>query len=171
MARLADAKVDAGAKKLPAREEIDAAYQWRVEDIFSSPQAWEAAYTAAEGLLEQAAQHQGRLGAGSSHLMACLRWLEEVSKATALVYTYAMLKHDENTADPDRQALYRRAQTLRARAHQATSFVRPEILALPQETIDAYLAENEELALYRQYLDDLMRRKEHVLPPEMESPN
>lgn len=169
VAALADARVDGGAKKLPAREEIDAAFQWRVEDIFSSPEGWEAAYAEAEGLLDQAGRHQGRLGDGAEHLLACLRWLEEVSKGVALVYTYAMLRHDENTADSDRQAIYRRAQTLRARAHQATSFVRPEILALPKETIDAYLAENEELALYRQYLDDLMRRKEHVLPPEMES--
>src|SRR5690606_6676541 len=48
------------------------------------------------------------------------------------------------------------------------AFIRPELLALPEDVIRGYLAEEPRLAVYGHYLDDLMRMRPHVLSTEME---
>ncbi|REJ37760.1 MAG: oligoendopeptidase F [Bacillota bacterium] len=157
---------DAG--RLPRRDEIDPAYRWRVEDLFPTEQAWEEAFQRAAALLDQAGQHRGRFTSSAQALLACLQWMEDVGKELSRVYTYAMLRHDEDTADPHCQAMHERASQLRVRALQATAFIRPELLALPEDVIRGYLAEEPRLAVYGHYLDDLMRMRPHVLSTEME---
>jgi oligoendopeptidase F len=43
----------------------------------------------------------------------------------------------------------------------------PELLALPEETLDGYLA-SPDLAEYRHYLDDIVRNRPHTRSPEVE---
>src|SRR5690606_7486009 len=50
----------------------------------------------------------------------------------------------------------------------AVSFIEPELLQLPQERLEQYMAA-EELKLYRHYLDDLLRHKPHTLSPQEEA--
>ncbi|HEX6989368.1 MAG TPA: oligoendopeptidase F [Bacillota bacterium] len=154
--------------KLPGRDEIDPGYRWRVEDLFESVEAWENAFEQVSELAGQAAVHRGRFTASAEALLACLRWLEELGKGISRVYTYAMLRHDEDTTHPGHQAMHDRASSLRVRVVQATAFVRPELLAVPEETIRTYLAQEPRLAVYGHYLDDLMRLRPHTLPAEME---
>ena len=48
-------------------------------------------------------------------------------------------------------------------AYSTLAFVNPEILAIPTETLQAFLEENAALQIYRHTLEDLIRRKPHVL--------
>jgi oligoendopeptidase F len=48
------------------------------------------------------------------------------------------------------------------------SFMRPEILALGREKIDAYLAAEPKLGQYRMYFDDILRAAPHTLTPAEE---
>lgn len=154
---------------MPSRDEIELRYQWRVDHIFPAESAWEEEYQSVRELLDQAGDFAGHLGENGARLLSCLRWLEGLGQKASRVYAYAMLKHDEDTADPARQTIFKRAQTLQALTRQATAFVRPEILSLPAGIIDGFLAAEPGLALYEHYLADLLRRKEHVLSPELEA--
>ncbi len=48
-------------------------------------------------------------------------------------------------------------------AYSALAFFNPEILAIPTQTLDAFLEENADLQVYRHVIDDLVRQKPHVL--------
>src|SRR5690606_27463789 len=150
------------------RDEIQPAYGWRLEDWFACEEAWEEAFKRVVELLAQADEYRGRFTASAASLLACLEWLQAVGKEISRVYTYAMLRHDEDTSNPRHQAMHDRASALRVRVVQATAFVRPELLAAPEETIRGYLAHEPRLAVYEHYLDDMLRLRPHVLPAELE---
>lgn len=157
-----------GARPVPARDQIDPAYKWRLSDIFADTAAWEQAFREVEALLELAPQHQERATGSAAALADCLAWMEEVGKRMANVYTYAMLAHDQDTSDATNQGLYERANTLRNRVGEALAFIRPAVLALGKERVDAFMQEQPRLHSYRQWLDNILRLAAHVRSPEVE---
>ena len=78
------------------------------------------------------------------------------------------MKKDQDNANTESQALLDRAQSLIVEFDSSTSFLEPEILEIPRDRAEEYIASLEELKPYRHYLDNLMRRKEHVLSPKEE---
>ncbi|MGE5643405.1 MAG: oligoendopeptidase F, partial [Byssovorax cruenta] len=50
----------------------------------------------------------------------------------------------------------------------AVSFLRPEILEIGREKVDEWMAQNEKLAIYKHYFDDLFRKQAHVRSAEVE---
>src|SRR5260370_5140547 len=62
-----------------------------------------------------------------------------------------------------------RPTQLLVRATTAAAYIEPEILALPQTTLDRFLREVPGLELYRHQLDDLNRKRPHVRSAEIEA--
>src|SRR5205814_10183425 len=50
-----------------------------------------------------------------------------------------------------------------AKATQASAWFNPELLAIPQPTVQRWLEERADLRMYRFAIDDLYRQQEHVL--------
>ena len=76
---------------------------------------------------------------------------------------YAKMRRDEDNTDSRYQALYDRAEALMIEASSTMSFVTPELTEIPEETLQQFMAEVEELQLYRHMFDEIYRQKEHVL--------
>jgi oligoendopeptidase F len=80
---------------------------------------------------------------------------------------YAHLKITEDQANSAAQAMVARFQNLATRASQAASYIRPEILSLPQKTLDEYLAAKE-LKPFKLALERIIRFKPYTLPTREE---
>src|SRR5690606_10485781 len=50
----------------------------------------------------------------------------------------------------------------------ATSFLNPELIQIGKEKLDAWVKENDKLAVYKQNFDDLFRQQAHVRSAEVE---
>ncbi|WP_028986738.1 oligoendopeptidase F [Thermicanus aegyptius] len=155
-------------KRLPKREELEEKYTWDLTRIFPSIEAWEDAFKEVKASLPEVEKFKGRLGESAGNLLAALRFQDEISNKMGKVYTYAHLKHDEDTGNSTFQDLYDRAVSLDIELMSAFSFLIPEILAIPGERLEEFLQAEEELRLYRHYLDDLSRRRTHTLSPNEE---
>ncbi|MGB4504084.1 MAG: oligoendopeptidase F, partial [Syntrophaceticus sp.] len=83
------------------------------------------------------------------------------------VYSYARMKQDEDNSNPLPQAIFGRAAALLTRMETALSFIAPEILALPDDTISNF-RQDHRFSAYSHYLDDLLRQKPHTLSSEEE---
>ena len=73
-------------------------------------------------------------------LAACLQFDTEFERAGERLGTYAFLKTAEDTANSDYQRMIGRYRNVASRAGQAASYIRPEIMAIPAKTMDAFLA-------------------------------
>lgn len=155
-------------KNLPKRGELPEQETWDLTHIYPNDEGWEAAFQEVKSLYPQAEKYKGRLGESAKVLLEALRFQDEVSAKLDKVYTYAHLKHDEDTGNPFYKGLYDRALSLDVEVMSAFSFMEPEILAIPEERLKEFLDTEEGLSIYRHSLDNLMRKRPHTLSPSEE---
>lgn len=152
---------------LKNRKEMDSRYQWDLSHIYPSAGAWEKAYAEAEALTDRIPALAGTLGASADSLLNGLNTIVAASQAVELVYLYASLNKSGDQGDATAQNLEARAVTLYVKLSTASSFVDPEILAIPEDKLAAYL-QDERLAVYRQYICNTARARSHTLDADRE---
>lgn len=153
---------------LPKRNEIPEKYKWNLEDIYSDDSLWEQDFKLVREMMSEMDSYRGRLGESAGVLLDALRLKDRLQEVIEKIYTYARMRKDEDNADSACQALADRAEGLNTIAMTALSFMVPEILELPAQTLERFADENPELAVYRFALDELLRQKPHTLSPAEE---
>ncbi|HLG75668.1 MAG TPA: oligoendopeptidase F [Ktedonobacteraceae bacterium] len=151
------------------REDIPTRYTWDLTTIFSRDEDWERDFRALQQRLPELEALQGTLAQGGQALLNVLQKRDEIYEALERLYTYASMRKDENTTDSIHQGMADRAMQLFVRTSTTASYIEPEILAVPQETLDRYLDETPGLALYKHQLQDLNRKRPHVRSAEVEA--
>ena len=155
--------------KVKTRSEGDPAFQWDLRPIFPDDAAWRRALDSAYELAPALEAYQGRLGESGRTLLELMDLEERVSETLSRVYGYASLRADEDTAVAACQDMRGKAQSLSVRLSTAGAYVTPEIIAIPDETLERFYAETPGLEKYRVALHDLRRRKSHILSPKEEA--
>ncbi len=155
-------------KRLPKRQELPKEFTWDLEAIYPTQAEWEQDFALAESLMPKLEAYQGTLGQSAAQLLGCLQLREKGSLIFGKLLVYAHMRQDEDNTNSFYQALNDRAMTLATRAQGAQAFIEPEILALPEGTLERFQAEEPGLALYAHYLDDLLRQRGNVRSAEVE---
>ncbi|MDI6824319.1 MAG: oligoendopeptidase F [Bacillota bacterium] len=150
------------------RTELPVEQTWNLADIFPTVEAWEAELAAVSADMPTVTRYAGRLGEGAGTLLACLEALEELQERFGRVASYALLSQSADGTSPANQAMAARAMSLGARIQAETSFIRSEILALPEGTVEDYLAREPGLASFRRFLERILADRPHTLNPETE---
>ncbi len=152
----------------PARETVPVEQTWDLHSLYPDTAAWEADLARVDALLPDLARYKGRLGEGPDLLLALLRRRDTLFERANRVEWYAFNSLSEDQADPARQALDDRASALSARVAAAVAYIEPELLALPDGTVESYLEREPGLAVYRLYLADALDERAHTLGAEAE---
>ena len=155
-------------KKIPQRSEIPTKDKWAIEDLFPSDDAWEQEMETIAEDQAYLASFAGQLASSPAKLLAYLQRVEQVNAKAELLGNYCMRRSDEDTRAAKYQAMVGKFSAAFVALDAATSFETPEILAISDETLDSFYAQEPELARYRHYLWNIRRRKEHVLTPAEE---
>jgi oligoendopeptidase F len=140
-------------------------YTWRLEDLYASDEVWGKTRETLRSKLDGISQYKGKLAKSASDLLACLSFNSDFSKELARLYCYASMKSDEDTRNSKYLAMKLETEQLQTEYGSRASFIEPEIAAMDKGTIDAFLREKPELVIYRMYLYDVLRTKEHRLSP------
>lgn len=141
---------------------------WSVEDLFPSDEAWQLEFDACQELPERISAYSGRLGESAATLLEYLQLIEQQNERIMRLYCYAALRHDEDTARPEYQAMRGRCFSFLVRLTTAGAFAQPELVALPEETLSSFYAAEPGLEKYRRYLTRERLGREHVLSPAEE---
>ena len=153
---------EATVKTLPPRKSVNETDTWDLSSLYATTQDWETDYTLAEEKLEAYAAVQGRLGESAETLAELLAFDSEMDLLLERLGYYAFLRLTEDQANSDSQALEARMQNLGARAAQAGSWIRPELLAIDSASMDAFL-DTECLQHYQLQLQRILRYRPHTL--------
>ncbi|UQZ37642.1 oligoendopeptidase F [Paenibacillus sp. PK3_47] len=148
-------------EQLLKRSEVPAENRWKLEDMFASQEQWDKEYAEVKELIKKASGFQGKLDS-PDQLKACFELDDQLSQLAERLYVYAHMRQDEDTAAPTYQALTQKAKKLSVEAGEALSFVTPEILSLPVEKLDQFIADPD-LSAYTFTLTEMKREKAHVL--------
>ncbi|HBT50472.1 MAG TPA: oligoendopeptidase F [Caldanaerobacter subterraneus] len=152
---------------LRERSEIDERYKWRLEDIYENEELWEEDYRKVKELLKEIVKFKGKIKT-SKDLLEVLKLNDQIGMTASKIFAYARMRRDEDNTNSKYQALSDKAMRLNIEVMSATSFIVPEILSIETEKLRNMIEELEELKIYKQYIEDLIRYKPHVLSPEEE---
>lgn len=158
--------------KILIRSEVPLKDRWNVEALYPNMDAWQKAYDkiAREGKhphWPEIATFQGRLGEGAAILKTALELILGLERTLSSLYTYAHLRHDEDITDDRNKTAFKKIQTLLLEFQQEISWFDPELLSLPDHTLESYL-NSSELADYKFHLQRIIRLKPHTLSSESE---
>lgn len=150
--------------ELKSRNEMDPRWQWHLEHIFATEADYEAAYERAQAMAKALSARQGHVAEDPRQ---AIRDADALSLLMDHLGAYALMHRDEDGGDEQRQARAARFQSLAVQAGSAASFLDPELLALPEETLRS-LAQDPDFSEYSEQLRLLLLQKPHTLPAEQE---
>ncbi len=150
------------------RSEVEIKDTWKLEDMVASDSQWEQLFEEASSKVKQYADYRGRLDESADTLYACLKFDDEISRETELLYVYSRMRSDQDTADQRYQDMFSRAQSLSYKASEYSSYIVPEILSIPEEKLDAYMKADNGISHFKRALEMVLNKREHTLSGEME---
>ncbi len=150
-------------QNLPERNEVPVSMTWRLEDIYETADLWEKDLEKANALAKELAGLEGHIVESPDTLLKAMKLFQDTMETISSVYSYANMKHDQDTAEPENQKLIQRAQMAYVGISEMLSFMDPEILSLPEERLKEFYEEEKGLEEFRVTLDDVYRMKEHSL--------
>ncbi|HJW56039.1 MAG TPA: oligoendopeptidase F [Burkholderiaceae bacterium] len=137
--------------------------RWNLQPLYSSISDWNTDASRLEGQTRQFADCKDQLGSSAKRFKSCLDLNADMQKRFMRLSSYSAQLHDEDTGAIAGLELNQKADVLGSRLEQATSFVRPEILALGEAKVAQFLAQDPSLAIYRHPLDEILRFAPHTL--------
>lgn len=149
------------------REEIPQQYKWKMEDLYVTNEAWEEDFAKLQKGIENIKSFEGTLGESAENLLKMQKSCDELNQLAEKVYVYANQRLHEDTGNAYYQGLSGRAQMLLVQMSEASSYIEPEILNIPEEKLEEMI-KTKGLQKYETYFRRLLRRKEHILSKEME---
>lgn len=147
---------------MKARNEIDPKYQWDFTPIFPNDEAWEAELVSLSQEVEKLDAIEGTLGCSRESFKAGIDTISAVGERLERVFCYANLHRTADGGDPKNQEMDGKATSLYVRFSMATAFMEPEILEIPEETLQSFL-NPEEMKTYRHTIEDITRSRLHSL--------
>ncbi len=154
------------SEKLKLRSEIEPQYKWKIEDIYASNEDFEKELEKLKTEAPVIMNYKDKLHEKES-LLAYLSDIEKYSRTLEKLFVYAYMKSDEDTANTTQQVLMSKISQYGAEFGAMASYFVPELLSLSDEIIRSYL-EDEDLAVYRFYIETIVKEKPHVLSKEKE---
>ncbi|MDN5315093.1 MAG: oligoendopeptidase [Clostridiales bacterium] len=146
-----------------SRADVPEKYKWRLEDIFAGDEIWEESLKSLEPIVDQLEACKGMLADSSAILLKALELDTSLDMILSELVAYARMRRDENNAQARYQDMTDRAMSLYYQIAGRTSFLLPEIAAIPEAELLAAIEEQPDLKVYRHRLINQIRQRPHIL--------
>lgn len=153
--------------KIPNRSEVPESDKWNLSSIYKSNDEWEAALKELPALTEKVVSFKGKLSSSSKTLLEALKALEAAELKMETVYHYASLQHEADENDSLATDRDGRAMMAYTEMQSALSFMDPELLAIPEETLRTWISEPE-YKDYKKYVEKLLHFNKYTLSEKEE---
>lgn len=144
------------------RENIEEKYKWNLDSLYPSDEAWHEAYNGLDKMAASLLEMKGTILESKDTFKAVLELSLEAGRKVGRIATYAKMKQDENTKSSHYQEFFAKAEAVSVKLSEATSYIVPELMSGDEGVILSYLAEDD-LKLYTQYVNNILRKRPHVL--------
>ncbi len=153
---------------LKERKDIKEEYKWNLDSLYVNDDAWEKDFLATSNLFANIQESKGKILNSVESLETFIKNYMDTRIVISRLATYAKMKQDENTKDSNYQSLNARANSLGVKFNEVSAFFVPELMQGDEKVLESYL-KDERLSLYKQYFDNILRARPHVLGEEAEA--
>lgn len=155
------------SNKIPKRSEVPAGDKWDLSSIYKSNEQWEEELKKIPALTEKVVAFKGKLSESSDTLLEALKALEKAELQLETVYHYAGLQHEADEDDSEATDRDGRAMMAYTELQSQISFMDPEILSIPEETLRIWI-EKPEYKDYKRYIEKLLHYNKYTLSEKEE---
>ena len=155
-------------KVYESRDEIPAEYKWNLNDIYKNWDEWEAGLKELQNKMDEIVSYKGKLKESPANLLKVKKLDDELGILSYKVYRYPQLTRDSDTRNQEMNAKLQQVQIIFAKFNTATSWINPEMLEIPWDTMKTWL-KDPEFKPYRFGIEDLYRQQAHVLDESKET--
>lgn len=154
-------------KKLLKRSEVPLEYRWKIEDVYPNDEAWEEDFKQCKEMGQAIGTFRYTLNASPAQLRFFFEQQDKLGMLLDRVYLYAAMKKDEDNGNPHYAGMKDRVQNLAVSIEAALSWVEPEILDIPVDTLNEWL-KTSDLEPYRRAIELITRQRPYILSPAEE---
>ena len=154
---------------VPTRDEVPIEATWNHESVFPSFEAWREEYQAVSAALGDIDAYKGTLSDSPARLAEWFKLRSAIGRRVWTVYFYPAMWQACDGKHVETKGMLGQAQGLAGQFMAAVSFDDPELLAMDEDRLLAWVSEEDDLKQYQHAIDNLLRTKRHVLPAEVEA--
>jgi oligoendopeptidase F len=147
---------------IPPRSRAAIADTWDISKLFADDAAWNQGLAEYEQMAEKISSYQGTLGKSAESLAAYLDFSRDLGILGERLFYYADLRQTEDEGAGAARTMCGKITMAAAKAQAAAAWESPEILAIPDGDMAAFLA-HQRIIDYRVYLKKTIRYKPHIL--------
>ncbi len=151
-----------------SRESIPEQATWNLSGLFASDQDWEELFKTVESGIPGYEEFRGTLSQSARHIKHCLDFDMDCARKLERIFNYAHLRNDEDKTHSGNQQKYEKSMRIRTQWMQARSFIDSELVAIPTETMETFLADDD-LADYKYHIQKILRFQDHILSEKEEA--
>ena len=153
---------------LKNRDEIAQQYKWDLNDIYPNWNQWEADLVKLKELMTEIPKYQGEISKNPKTFVEFINLEEKISRLLDKIYLYPYLQRDLDSTNEVASVKLQEIESIYANYSISSSWITPEILTIPKETMVTWINENPTLEPNRFPLMEIYRLQEHVLSADKE---
>ncbi len=146
------------------RSQVPETLRWKVEDLFATPEAWQAELQKTTQLAHALDVLAKGWTQGPKAMLNFLEALDTVQLRLTKLSTYASFQSDTDLANPTFQKMKGEVQSLAVNLGAKLAFMESDVLALGSEKFAGFIKIEPKLKPYQVGLERILRQKAHVLP-------
>jgi oligoendopeptidase F len=154
-------------QRIPLRSEIPVSDTWDLSKLFTDDEAWNKALYEFEKMAEKIPSFRGTLGKSALSLADFFDFSRDINILGERLSSYAGLRQSEDEGDNAGRTMTGKITIIYAKAMSAAAWVRPELLAIPEKDMEAFLA-HDRISDYRIYLQRILRYRPYILSDKEE---
>lgn len=150
-------------KKILKREDIDKKYKWNLEEYYPSWEVWDRELAQTRELMKKVPEYKGKIKYSSEKFIEMIQLEEKIGRTIEKLYIYPYMLKDINSKDETASVKLQVIMSILTEYSVATSWMTPEILEIPQETMEKWIEKNPVLKEHKFSLMEIYRLQGHVL--------
>ncbi|MGL4903240.1 oligoendopeptidase F [Cetobacterium sp.] len=150
------------------RDNISQEYKWNLNDIYPNWIEWDKDLIKLKELMAKVPKYEGKISQNSETFVEFIELEEKVSRLLDKIYLYPYLQRDLDSTNEKASVKLQEIESIYANYSISSSWITPEILTIPEETMLTWIDGNSILENNRFPLMEIYRLQEHVLSADKE---
>lgn len=149
--------------KVLKRSEIDNKYKWNMNDFYSDWSEWDRELEELKAMMKEIPQYKGKIKEDSKKFIELIQLEEKMGRLLDKLYVYVYMLKDLDSKDETSSVKLQEIQSVYTEYSVSAAWITPEILEIPQATMEKWIEENPKLKDQRFGLMEIYRLQGHVL--------
>ena len=150
------------------RKTIDQKYKWNLNDIYENYDMWESDLEKFEKLTKEVPKYKGEIKKSPEKFVELELLMEKIARLLDRLYLYPYMLKDLDSTDEITSIKMQEIEMVYTKFATETAWIAPEMLEIPEETINEWIKKYPELEERRFGLSEMYRLRKHVLSEDKE---